>query len=205
MQMAQAAGLRSRILVTLGLLVLVRLGIFIPVPGIDRPAFAQSIQSGNLGGFCRLSGHFCRGRSVSLRYFCPRDSALYQCLNYHAAADGGSARSWKICKRMKGKLGGVRSLRLPAMLLWVGQFCKAPCWRPSCCTSLLKCPVLLFVVQTVIALTAGSMFVMWVGELITERGIGNGASLLIFSTSYRPYPGRWDRPLIWLRVAIAAW
>ena len=40
MQMAQAAGLRSRILVTLGLLVLVRLGIFIPVPGIDRPAFA---------------------------------------------------------------------------------------------------------------------------------------------------------------------
>ena len=38
----------------------------------------------------------------------------------------------------------------------------------------------LFVVETVIALTAGSMFVMWVGELITERGVGNGASLLIF-------------------------
>lgn len=38
----------------------------------------------------------------------------------------------------------------------------------------------MFVAQTVLALTAGSMFVMWVGELITERGVGNGASLLIF-------------------------
>jgi preprotein translocase subunit SecY len=38
----------------------------------------------------------------------------------------------------------------------------------------------MFVVETVLALTAGSMFVMWAGELITERGIGNGASLLIF-------------------------
>jgi len=41
-------------------------------------------------------------------------------------------------------------------------------------------PGIAFVVETVLALTAGSMFVMWVGELITERGIGNGASLLIF-------------------------
>jgi preprotein translocase subunit SecY len=41
-------------------------------------------------------------------------------------------------------------------------------------------PGAFFIVQTVVALTAGSMFVMWVGEVITERGIGNGASLLIF-------------------------
>jgi preprotein translocase subunit SecY len=41
-------------------------------------------------------------------------------------------------------------------------------------------PGVFFIAQTVIALTAGSMFVMWVGELITERGLGNGASLLIF-------------------------
>jgi preprotein translocase subunit SecY len=55
MQMAQAAGLRSRILVTLGLLVLVRLGVFIPVPGIDRDAFASAIASGNLGASSALS------------------------------------------------------------------------------------------------------------------------------------------------------
>ena len=41
-------------------------------------------------------------------------------------------------------------------------------------------PGILFIFQTVVALTTGSMFVMWVGELITERGLGNGASLLIF-------------------------
>ena len=45
MQMAQAAGLRSRLLITIGLLILVRLGIFIPIPGIDRLKFADAIQN----------------------------------------------------------------------------------------------------------------------------------------------------------------
>ncbi|MGL5804472.1 MAG: preprotein translocase subunit SecY, partial [Xenococcaceae cyanobacterium] len=44
LQMAQAAGLRGRLLVTIGLLVLVRFGIFVPVPGIDRAKFAAGIQ-----------------------------------------------------------------------------------------------------------------------------------------------------------------
>ncbi|HBE36184.1 MAG TPA: preprotein translocase subunit SecY, partial [Cyanobacteria bacterium UBA11368] len=51
MQMAQAAGLRSRLLVTIGLLVLVRLGVFLPMPGIDRAAFAASLQNNPLIGF----------------------------------------------------------------------------------------------------------------------------------------------------------
>ncbi len=50
-QMAQAAGLRGRILVTLGLLILARLGTFIPVPGIDRISFANDIKNSSVIGF----------------------------------------------------------------------------------------------------------------------------------------------------------
>ena len=50
-QMAQAAGLRGRVLVTLGLLVLARFGTFVPIPGIDRAAFAESIKNSPLVGF----------------------------------------------------------------------------------------------------------------------------------------------------------
>nr|WP_317134488.1 hypothetical protein [Leptolyngbya sp. 7M] len=48
-QMAQAAGLRGRLLVTIGMLILIRLGIYIPVPGIDRAAFQQGLQGSGLG------------------------------------------------------------------------------------------------------------------------------------------------------------
>ena len=54
MQMAQAAGLRGRILVTIGLLILVRLGVFLPIPGIDRQAFSQNIQNTPFIGFLDL-------------------------------------------------------------------------------------------------------------------------------------------------------
>ena len=50
-QMAQAAGLRGRIFVTLGLLILARLGTFIPIPGIDRLAFANDIKNSPVIGF----------------------------------------------------------------------------------------------------------------------------------------------------------
>jgi preprotein translocase subunit SecY len=63
MQMAQAAGLRGRLLVTVGILILVRLGIFLPVPGIDRPKFAEAI-SGNNSIFGLLDIFSGRGLST---------------------------------------------------------------------------------------------------------------------------------------------
>ena len=54
MQMAQAAGLRGRVLLTIGMLILARLGIYIPVPGIDRAKFAANIQGSPIVGFLDL-------------------------------------------------------------------------------------------------------------------------------------------------------
>lgn len=179
MQMAQAAGLRSRLLVTLGLLVLVRLGVFIPVPGIDREAFAQSIQSGSLGGFVGFVDIFVGGGLSALGIFALgilpfiNASIIMQLLTAAIPAledlqkNEGEAGRRKISQVTRYVAAGwavLQSTLLSIFLLM--QFAEQP--GP------------IFVVQTVIALTAGSMFVMWVGELITERGLGNGASLLIF-------------------------
>lgn len=179
MQMAQAAGLRSRLLVTLGLLVLVRLGIFIPVPGIDREAFAQSIQSGSLGGFVGFVDIFVGGGLSALGIFALgilpfiNASIILQLLTAAIPAledlqkNEGEAGRRKISQITRYVALGwaiLQSTLLSVFLLM--QFAEQPGF--------------LFVAQTVIALTAGSMFVMWVGELITERGVGNGASLLIF-------------------------
>ncbi|PSN18660.1 preprotein translocase subunit SecY [filamentous cyanobacterium CCP5] len=179
MQMAQAAGLRTRLLVTLGLLVLVRLGIFIPVPGIDRQAFAQSIQSGSLGGFVGFVDIFVGGGLSALGIFALgilpfiNASIIMQLLTAAIPAledlqkNEGEAGRRKISQVTRYVAAGwavLQSTLLSVFLLI--QFAEQP--GP------------IFVAQTVIALTAGSMFVMWVGELITERGLGNGASLLIF-------------------------
>jgi preprotein translocase subunit SecY len=179
MQMAQAAGLRSRLLVTLGLLVLVRLGIFIPVPGIDRQAFATSIQSGSMAGFVGFLDIFVGGGLSALGIFALgilpfiNASIIMQLLTaalpqledlQKNEGEAGRRKISQITRYVALGWAILQSTLLSSFLLY--QFAQVP--GPA------------FIAQTVIALTAGSMFVMWVGELITERGIGNGASLLIF-------------------------
>lgn len=73
LQMAQAAGLRGRLLITIGLLILIRFGIFIPIPGIDREAFAAAISNSPILGF----GYFYRRRDCRSRNLCLRNSPVY--------------------------------------------------------------------------------------------------------------------------------
>jgi preprotein translocase subunit SecY len=176
LQMAQAAGLRGRLLVTIGLLILVRLGIFIPVPGIDRAKFAAGIQNIPVLGFLDI---FTGGGLSALGIFALgilpfiNASIIMQLLTAAIPAledlqkNEGEAGRRKISQITRYVALGwaiIQGLGITIGLL-----------RPYAVT-----PGIWFVVETVVALTAGSMFVMWVSELITERGIGNGASLLIF-------------------------
>jgi preprotein translocase subunit SecY len=174
-QMAQAAGLRGRILLTIGMLVLVRLGTFIPVPGIDRQAFAQSIQNSPVigfldifsGGGISLLGIFALGilpyinASIILQLLTAAIPSLE-----NLQKNEGEAGRRKISQITRYVALGWAIVQSVGVAFWVRPFVVG--WGPW------------FVVQMVLALTAGSMFVMWVGELVTERGIGNGASLLIF-------------------------
>ncbi|MCU0542463.1 MAG: preprotein translocase subunit SecY [Oscillatoriaceae cyanobacterium Prado104] len=175
LQMAQAAGLRGRILVTLGLLILVRLGVHLPVPGIDRTAFSQNVQNSPLIGFLDLfSGGGLSALGIFALGILPyiNASIIVQLLTAALPSledlqkNEGEAGRRKISQITRYVSLGWAVLQSIGIAIWVSPFAQIP--TP------------LFIAETALALTAGSMFVMWVSELVTERGIGNGASLLIF-------------------------
>ncbi|MEL7037687.1 MAG: preprotein translocase subunit SecY [Cyanobacteria bacterium J06592_8] len=175
LQMAQAAGLRGRILITIGLLILVRLGVFLPIPGIDRAAFAANIQNSPVIGFLDL---FVGGGLSALGIFALgilpfiNASIIMQLMTAALPSledlqkNEGEAGRRKISQITRYVALGWAALQSVGLALWVSPFAENPG------------PV--FMAEVVLALSAGAMFVMWVSELITERGIGNGASLLIF-------------------------
>ena len=177
-QLFQAKGLRDRVLTTLGILLLVRLGIYIPIPGIDREAFQQFIdQGGQLIGFLDI---FTGGGISALGVFALgilpfiNASIILQLLT-------AALPSLEELQKNEGEAGRrklaqiTRYVALGWGLLQSTVF--ALILRPY---SLETIPDGIFVVQTALALVTGSMVVMWLSEVITERGIGQGASLVIF-------------------------
>lgn len=175
MQMAQAAGLRSRLLITIGLILLVRLGVRIPVPGIDRASFAQAVQDSPISGFLNfLSGGGLSAVGIFALGILPfiNASIIMQLLTAglpyleNLQKNEGEAGRRKISQI-------TRYVALASAVFngfGLAVFVQPYAYNPG--------PV--FLLETVIALSAGSMFVIWIAELITERGIGNGPSLLIF-------------------------
>ena len=176
MQMAQAAGLRGRLLVTVGILILVRLGVNIPVPGIDRVAFAQAVQGNAVLGFLDIfSGGGISAVGIFALGILPfiNASIIMQLLTAalpsleNLQKNEGEAGRRKISQITRYVALGWSILQSAGITIGL--------LRPY---ALDSGPA--FIAETTLALTAGSMFVMWLSEVITERGIGNGASLLIF-------------------------
>ena len=177
MQMAQAAGLRGRLLVTVGILILVRLGIFLPVPGIDRPKFAEAI-SGNNSIFGLLDIFSGRGLStlgVFALGILPfiNASIIIQLLT-------AALPSLENLQKNEGEAGRRKISQITRYVTVCWAIIQSVAFSTLFLQQFALKPGPIFVAETAIALTAGSMFVMWASELITERGIGNGASLLIF-------------------------
>lgn len=177
MQMAQAAGLRGRILVTIGLLILARFGVFVPLPGIDRARLAADLQNNSVIGFLDI---FTGGGIAAVGIFALgilpyiNASIIIQLLTAAIPAleklqkDEGEAGRRKISQYTRivaGVWAVIQSVGITVGLL--GRYATNGT-NP------------IFIAETALALAAGSMFVMWISEIITERGIGNGASLLIF-------------------------
>ncbi|MBD2569202.1 MULTISPECIES: preprotein translocase subunit SecY [Anabaena] len=177
MQMAQAAGLRGRLLVTVGILILVRLGIFLPIPGINRVRFAEAI-SGNNSVFGLLDIFSGRGLStlgVFALGILPfiNASIIIQLLT-------AAIPSLENLQKNEGEAGRRKISQITRYVTVCWAIIQSVAFSALFLQQFALNPGPLFVAETAIALTAGSMFVMWASELITERGIGNGASLLIF-------------------------
>ncbi|MGC6482487.1 MAG: preprotein translocase subunit SecY [Synechococcus sp.] len=170
--------LRSRILTTIGLLLLVRLGIYIPMPGIDRVAFQRFLDSGgNLIGFLDI---FTGGGVSSLGIFALgilpfiNASIILQLLT-------ASLPQLEDLQKNEGEAGRRKIAQITryVALGWglIQSIIFALILRQYATEGLSE---VVFVVQTALALVTGSMVVMWISEVITERGIGQGASLVIF-------------------------
>lgn len=177
--------LKKRVLFSLGMLAVYRIGCQIPTPGIDRVAlshFFKQSQGTLLGLFDMFSGGALERLSVFALGIMPyiSSSIIFQLLTVVVPAieklskEGESGRKKIIQYTRYGTivlsvvqgLGiaiGLESMRGPAGELVV----LAPGWS--------------FRLMTVLTLTAGTAFIMWLGEQMSEKGIGNGISLIIFA------------------------
>jgi len=171
--------LRKRILFTLAMLAVYRLGNHIPTPGINADKLQQYFEQ-NRGSFLGLVDMFSGGNLRRLTIFALgimpyiTASIILQLLTvvYEPLAklqkegELGRKKITQWTRYLTVILSAVQSLGI-AISLERGDFVLNPGFG--------------FIMMTILTLTTGSAFIMWLGEQITERGVGNGMSLLIFS------------------------
>jgi preprotein translocase subunit SecY len=177
--------LRKRLLYTLGLLIVYRIGVHIPTPGIDAVALASFFAKAKgtlLGLFDMFSGGALERLSVFALGIMPYISAsiILQLLTVtiphleRLSKEGEQGRK-KITQYTR--YGTVLLSIIQGFGISIGlESMTAPGGSP-----VVIDPGWQFRLMTVITLTSGTAFIMWLGEQITERGIGNGISLIIFA------------------------
>ena len=177
--------LRRRILITLALLVVYRIGVQVPTPGIDAVALASffaKAKEGLLGLFNLFSGGALERLSVFALGIMPYISASI-ILQLLTVTIPHLERLSKEGEQGRKKI--TQYTRYGTVLLSVIQGFGIAVGLESMTSpggaSIVIAPGWGFRLMTVITLTAGTAFIMWLGEQITERGIGNGISLIIFA------------------------
>ena len=191
---ASYGDLKRRLLFLLGALVVYRIGAHIPVPGIDPNVLAELFKS-QQGGILGHVQHVLGRRAVALHDLRARHHAVHLGLDHHAADDGGRRRTLEALKK-EGE-AGRRKITQYTRYGTRGARARSRRWasrsRSSRSAGLVLEPGLAFRLTTVITLVTGTMFLMWLGEQITERGLGNGISIIIFAGIAAGLPQR-DRP-----------
>ncbi|HNU68728.1 MAG TPA: preprotein translocase subunit SecY [Myxococcota bacterium] len=178
--------LRKRLLYTLGMLLVYRIGIFVTVPGVDREIMENYIrygQSGLLGLFDLFSGGAVSQMSIFALGVMPYISAsiIFQLLAVVVPAlerlkKEGDAGTRKINQYTRYATVGLSVIQAISIAVWLESLSDN-----AGTENLLSSGGMLFRFLTVISLTTGTLLLMWMGEQITDRGIGNGISLIIFA------------------------
>ena len=172
--------LRNRILFTIFILAIYRLGTFVPLPGID-PNQLQILMEGNQKGLLGMFNVFAGGAISRMAIFALgimpyiSSSIIVQLLT-------GVSDYFKNLKSQgeKGRQKITQITRYGTVLLETVQGYGLSVGLESSANLVIN-PGVFFKVSTVTTIVAGTMFLMWLGEQITQRGIGNGISLIIFS------------------------
>lgn len=173
--------LRRRILFTLGVFVVFRFGIFVPIPGINADALAQSaiFETGAFGLMNIFGGGALSRMSIFAMGIMPYIStsiimqlltvAIPQLERLSKQGEEGRQKITQITRYATLPIGAIQAVTLAYMIqnMENGTFV------------IIRGPAFIF--SAVVTLLAGTIFIMWLGEKITERGIGNGISLIIFA------------------------
>jgi len=181
--------LKSRVLFTLALLAVYRIGAHIPTPGINGEALSRFLteKGGALMGFFDMfSGGALSRVTIFALGIMPYISAsiILQLLTVVIPAIGKLAKEGEAGKKKIVRytrygtvvIAAIQSFGIAAGLegMQGGAFVQNPGWS--------------FKLMTMLTLTSGTAFIMWLGEQITERGIGNGISLIIFAGIVARFP-----------------
>lgn len=209
--LAKSSELKKRILFVLGALIVFRLGTHIPVPGVDALTLSQVTQNAS-GGLMDMLNMFTGGAMSRMAVFSlgvmPYISAsiIMQLMSfaYPALAE----------LKKEGEMGQrkiTQYTRYLTLLIAFGQgYAYATGWEMSSAqignetVHLVVTGGLLFKLQAAFTLMTGTMFLMWLGEQITSRGIGQGVSVLIFAGIVAELPAAIYQTIEQMRVGAVA-
>ena len=185
--------LRKKILFTLAIIAIYRLGTTIPAPGVDYTRVQQcleAVEGNNLYGLLNL---FSGGALLQLSVFALgimpyiTASIIVQLLvvvipRFEQLKKQGQAGQTKLTQYTRYLTIGLAVLQSTAIVALARDNKLFQGVDPAQCPNPLTDQSIMRMVTLVLAMTAGTAIIMWLGELVTERGVGNGMSLLIFTS-----------------------
>lgn len=189
---AKAEDLKRRLWFTLGALIVFRLGTFIPLPGINPAAFAETFKSqagGILGMFNMFSGGALERLAIFALNIMPYISAsiIMQLMSSISPKLEALKKEGEAGRKQINQYTRYLTVVLAALQAY-GIAVGLEGSRNAAGTVVLD-PGMFFRLTTVITLVGGTVFLMWLGEQITQRGVGNGTSLIIFAGIVAGLPG----------------
>lgn len=196
----QIPDLRKKILITVALLVAFRAGVAVPVPGIVPEVIARLFSEGTLFAFMDLfSGGALSNYSVFAMSIYPyiNSSIIMQLLQMVIPKWEEMAKDEDGRKKLQGYtrygtiiLGLIQATGMTLAIRAQGALVSDSIW---------------LLIEAVLSLVAGTAFLMWLGEVITEKGIGNGISLFIFAGIITGIPSELGRIWAMLKAGQAKW
>jgi preprotein translocase subunit SecY len=208
---AKAEDLKKRIWFTLAALLVYRLGTFIPIPGINPTAFAAAFQSqsgGILGMFNMFAGGAIERMAIFALNIMPYISAsiIMQLMQSMVPTLEALKKEGEQGRKQLNQYTRYLTVALAAFqALTIAYGLQLPASNAGPGGAIVLDPGPFFVITTVVSLVGGTMFLMWLGEQITARGVGNGTSLIIMAGIVAGLPGAIMQTLELARQGVLSW
>ncbi len=189
--------LRRKLLFTIAIMAVFRLGSFVPTPGVDYKAVRSCIDTGTASSTLGMVNLFSGGALLQLSVFALgimpyiTASIIIQLLTvviprFETLKEEGASGQTKLTQYTRYLTIGLAILQSSTLITLARN--PSQIFGSSCTAAIVPRQDVVTILLMVITLTAGTGLIMWLGELITERGVGNGMSLLIFTSIAAGFP-----------------